>query len=298
MIKMYIYRTRGICPSEIHFSLAGNKITGLNFVGGGCKGNAQLICRLLEGRGPDEALPLMRGIQCRNGTSCPDQLARAIEEIKGGELAEAETIRVFEDPRPRLTVAVIADLNGNAAALRAVLRLGTDALYCLGNITGSGGENDAVVELAVNSGVLFTLGPHDLTFPCRKPGNNDILVKAPHFLRCQLGDRKALGFYSGYIQELQGFSDFLPNSLELLMVSNLSDYLRKREVYPALRTMSEQFASDLVLFAHTGEYSHTTLGGVDYVNVGPVEDGGVYRYALLKWEKDQLRVSFETVGAA
>ena len=58
-----------------------NKVTNVQFVGG-CTGNTQGVARLAEGRNIDEVIALLKGIQCRGGTSCPDQLARALEEIK------------------------------------------------------------------------------------------------------------------------------------------------------------------------------------------------------------------------
>lgn len=294
---MYIYRTRGICPAEIHFKLsAENILSDVRFVGGGCKGNAQLISRLLEGSGLTGVIPLLKGIECRNNTSCPDQLLYAIEMAQRGELEEAGSIRVYEDPGNHGRVAVIGELNGNRAALGAVLKGDAGAVYCLGNLTGPGGENDAVVEMACRERVIFALGPHDLTLPCKNPGNREILSRAPHYLSCKIGDRRVVGFYGGFIQEIAGFSDFSPHSLELLMVSNLSDYLRNEEVYPALQAMTGQFSSDVVLFAHTGLYRHVRLGNVDFVNVGPAEEGGVYKYALLKWGQGRLEVSFETAG--
>lgn len=292
---MYVYRARGICPAEIHFKIsAGNVLSGVRFEGGGCKGNAQLISRLLEGRNLADVFPLLKGIQCRNGTSCPDQLLCAIEMAQRGDLMESGSIRVCEDPGDYVSLAVISDLNGSRKALEAVLSLNAGAVYCLGNLTGPGGENDAVVEMACREKVVFTLGPHDLTLPCEKPENRNILSQGPHYLTCRLGERKLLGFYGGFIQEITGFSDFSPHSLELLMVSNLSDYLRNEEVYPALETMAGQFSSDIVLFAHTGINRHIRLGKVDFVNVGGAAGGGACKYALLKWCRGRLEVSFET----
>lgn len=292
---MYIYRTTGICPPEIHFRLTGNTLTGVRFVGGGCRGNAQLISRLLEGRDVDEVLPLLKGIVCRNDTSCPDQLARAIELACEGQLRASEEIRIYEDTTPRLKVAVISGVEGNLAALRncvAALRPKVEALYCLGNLTGPSGDNDAVVELARKEKIIFAAGPYDRTLPCKKPENQDRLLQAPLFIVFSLGEKRILAFTSGFIQELEGFSDFSLYSLELLMVCNLSDYLRNKEVYPALRTMTEQFSVDAVLFAGTGAWEHVRLGSVDFVNVGPVEAGGVYQYALLCWDREQLEISF------
>ncbi|MFZ5650458.1 MAG: TIGR03905 family TSCPD domain-containing protein [Bacillota bacterium] len=294
---MYVYRTKGICPAEIHFEISGNKLCAVRFVGGGCRGNASLISRLLERQELEAVLPLMKGISCRNDTSCPDQLFRAVEMARCGELGEADPIRVFEDLRPHGRLAVIAGLNGNLAALRAVLSRNPGAVYCLGSLTGPRGENDAVAELARKEKVIFARGPFDNPDSCEKPENKDLLLLAPHYLVFKLGYRLGLGFYGGYIQEVNGFSDFSPYSLELLMVSNLSDYLRNEEVYPALQTMTEQFAADLVLFAHTGLYRQVRLGRVDFVNIGPVVDGGKYRYAQLEWDNNHLNVTFQKVDA-
>ena len=79
---MPIYRTKGTCSREIIFSVENNVLTDLKFIGG-CSGNLQAIQRLCVGRPIDEIIPLLRGIKCRNDTSCPDQLARALEAEQG-----------------------------------------------------------------------------------------------------------------------------------------------------------------------------------------------------------------------
>lgn len=297
---MYIYRTAGICPPEIHFQLTGNVLTGVRFVGGGCRGNARLISRLLEGRDVDEVLPLLKGISCRNDTSCPDQLARAIALAREGKLRASDEIRIYEAPAPHWKVAVISEVAGNLPAFQQVIatvRPKVEMLYSLGNLTGPGGANDAVVELARREKIIFAPGPFDRTLPCQKPENQDYLLQAPLFLSFQLGKKRVLGFTDGFIQELDGFSDFSLYSLELLMVCNLSDYLRNEEVYPALTAMTEQFAADAVFFAGTGAWKHVRLGKADFINVGPLENnGGAVQYALLAWEREELRVSFEAVG--
>jgi uncharacterized protein (TIGR03905 family) len=78
---MYTYRTKGTCSSQILIEMKGEIIEKVQFVGG-CTGNTQGVARLAEGRKIDEVIDLLKGIQCRGGTSCPDQLARALEEIK------------------------------------------------------------------------------------------------------------------------------------------------------------------------------------------------------------------------
>ena len=79
---MYRYNTKGTCSVEIQFDVDdNNKLHNVKFIGG-CRGNTQGVARLCENRDIDEVENMLRGVQCRNGTSCPDQLARAIAEYK------------------------------------------------------------------------------------------------------------------------------------------------------------------------------------------------------------------------
>ncbi|HUW64204.1 MAG TPA: TSCPD domain-containing protein [Spirochaetia bacterium] len=293
---MFVYRAKGICPSEIHFELTGNILGNVRFLGGGCKGNAQLLGRLLEGRDIESWIPLAQGIQCRNDTSCPDQLARAIDLALSGVLRPADEIRVLTDEVSRRKVAVIAEVAENTAALEAVVREPVDVVYCLGGVSGREKEADQIVEFARRHKVICSEGPGKLTVTANDPENQSYLADAPHIIRFALGTRQAMAFYSGFIQEMGSFSDYTPGSLELLMVANLSDYLRNEAVFPALETMTEQFTSDIVIFGSTRKWSHVKLGKVDFINVGPVEDGAGFKYALLEWEDDTLKVSFQNIG--
>lgn len=72
------YFTKGSCSREIIFSVQDNKLTDLKFIGG-CAGNLQAICKLTIGRDINEIISLLKNIKCRNNTSCPDQLAKALE---------------------------------------------------------------------------------------------------------------------------------------------------------------------------------------------------------------------------
>lgn len=73
------YKTRGVCSRAIKFDIVDNKVTGVQFVGG-CSGNTQGVARLVEGMDVNEAISRLRGIQCGpRPTSCPDQLALALE---------------------------------------------------------------------------------------------------------------------------------------------------------------------------------------------------------------------------
>lgn len=71
------YRTSGTCSRIIHIGIEGDRITHCSFEQG-CDGNAQGISRLVKGLKVEEVIEKLSGIQCRNGTSCPDQLAIAL----------------------------------------------------------------------------------------------------------------------------------------------------------------------------------------------------------------------------
>lgn len=78
---METYKTNGTCSREIIFDVKDHKIASLKFIHG-CSGNTQGVAKLALGRDIDEVIGLLSGIECRNGTSCPDQLARALTEYK------------------------------------------------------------------------------------------------------------------------------------------------------------------------------------------------------------------------
>ena len=75
------YIPRGVCSRQIEVELDGDVIKKVEFVGG-CMGNTQGVARLVEGMSVEEAVTRLEGIECgRKGTSCPDQLAKAIIEL-------------------------------------------------------------------------------------------------------------------------------------------------------------------------------------------------------------------------
>ena len=79
---MFTYSTNGTCSRQIIFEVdEENKLHNLQFVGG-CNGNLQGVSRLCEGKHIDEVENLLSGVVCRNGTSCPDQLSKAIAAYK------------------------------------------------------------------------------------------------------------------------------------------------------------------------------------------------------------------------
>lgn len=74
------YQPKGVCSQKIDFDIVDGKVTNVKFLGG-CNGNTQGICRLVEGMDVHEVISRLEGIQCGfKGTSCPDQLAKALKE--------------------------------------------------------------------------------------------------------------------------------------------------------------------------------------------------------------------------
>ena len=79
---MYSYAPKGVCSRSISFDIQDNKVKNLSFVGG-CNGNLQGLSKLAEGMDVDDVINKLSGIHCGSkGTSCPDQLAHALMEIK------------------------------------------------------------------------------------------------------------------------------------------------------------------------------------------------------------------------
>lgn len=79
---VYKYRPVGVCSMEITVEVEGDIIKSVHFLGG-CSGNTQGVSVLVAGMKIDDAISKLKGIDCAGrGTSCPDQLAKALEEIK------------------------------------------------------------------------------------------------------------------------------------------------------------------------------------------------------------------------
>lgn len=77
---MFIYKTKGVCSTEIQISIEDKIIKNVNFVRG-CPGNLFGISSLVKDMEINEAIKRLKGIPCGNkSTSCPDQLALALEE--------------------------------------------------------------------------------------------------------------------------------------------------------------------------------------------------------------------------
>ena len=74
------YKTSGTCSQLINFDLVDGTVSNVSFVGG-CNGNLQGIGKLVEGMKAEDVINRLKGIKCgMRPTSCPDQLAKALEE--------------------------------------------------------------------------------------------------------------------------------------------------------------------------------------------------------------------------
>ena len=79
---LYEYNPTGVCSRKIDIEVEGDVIKSVQFTGG-CHGNLQGISSLVVGQKIDDVITRLEGIQCgMKKTSCPDQLAQALREVK------------------------------------------------------------------------------------------------------------------------------------------------------------------------------------------------------------------------
>ncbi len=79
----YVFQPSGVCPSEITIEIDdNNSIQSVNAIGG-CSGNLQGISALINGMSVAESIKRLKGIKCSfKSTSCPDQIASALEKLQ------------------------------------------------------------------------------------------------------------------------------------------------------------------------------------------------------------------------
>lgn len=78
----YEYKTKGTCSQKIFFDIEDGKVHNVQFLGG-CNGNLKGIGALVNGMPLEEVITRLEGITCgAKSTSCPDQLAKALKEVK------------------------------------------------------------------------------------------------------------------------------------------------------------------------------------------------------------------------
>lgn len=79
---VYKYKTKGTCSRSISFELDGDTVKNVSFEGG-CNGNLKGIAALVDGMKIEDVIAKVEGIRCGfKSTSCPDQLAKALREVK------------------------------------------------------------------------------------------------------------------------------------------------------------------------------------------------------------------------
>lgn len=79
-IMEYVYKTKGTCSVQIKFDIEGNVITNIEFLGG-CNGNLKAISKLVDGQTVEYIEEKLLGNTCgMRGTSCADQLAKAVRQ--------------------------------------------------------------------------------------------------------------------------------------------------------------------------------------------------------------------------
>ena len=82
-MKHIQYKTQGTCSQWISVIADDNDVIQEVAFFGGCNGNLRGICRLVKGQKIDDVISLLNGIRCGDKpTSCPDQLCRALEQLK------------------------------------------------------------------------------------------------------------------------------------------------------------------------------------------------------------------------
>ncbi|MBW2513556.1 MAG: TIGR03905 family TSCPD domain-containing protein [Deltaproteobacteria bacterium] len=302
--QRYIYQTRRVCPPEIHFQVQDAFLKSVRFVGGGCPGNAQLVSRLLEGMPIDEVLPILNGIACSKGSSCPDQLAEAIRAMQKGELRPVSSFRVEDIPSSKKVVGLIGALDGDHRVLQhlsaSMEARGVQAILCAGNLTSPKKEGRTLIKAISDGGLRAVTGDRDWAYACETETmqlpfmdskTKDFLVRLPQVISFRMDDRKGVMFFGDYIQTMPGYSDFEPYALEINMVCGLTDFMRDESVFPALEAMDPQFRADIIIFSQTGQWGHWHLAGKDFISLGPAVGKDGVSWACLEINSGGLKFS-------
>jgi uncharacterized protein (TIGR03905 family) len=299
--KRFIYPTQGVCPPEIHFKIDNGRIGEIRFVGGGCPGNAQLVARLLEGKPLAEALEYLAGIDCRNGTSCPDQLATAVAAAQNGNLQPAESFRVQADDSNRCRVGLISSIEGNHAILEEFIQhmqaSEIEACYCLGNLTGEPDQNKDLIQKIRRHKIFAIQGAKDWRYAQGQEKNvlspleqkdRDWLLRLPQVLSFQMQQKKGMVFFGDFIQGLPDYSDFEPFALEMNMVCGLTNFMQDETVFPALEAMIPQFQVDIIIFSQLQKWGHWHVAGKDFISLGPASDADGVSWGQLEVADEKI----------
>ncbi|MDO5760061.1 MAG: TIGR03905 family TSCPD domain-containing protein [Bacteroidota bacterium] len=81
-MKTLLYKTKGTCSKSIEVEVENDVVEKVRFEGG-CDGNTKGVASLVKGMKVEEVIKRLKGIDCKGkGTSCPDQLSKALEQIQ------------------------------------------------------------------------------------------------------------------------------------------------------------------------------------------------------------------------
>ncbi len=297
------FKPTGICPKEIRLDIEGGILKELSFLGGGCRGNSYLICKILQGRRIEELIPLLKGIPCREGTSCPDQVAKALElDQKEGLPAAEMNFLTIEERWER--IGVFSGIHGDLQNLKKVLgQLSSkklDRLICLGGLMGEEFFHEEIVLELVKAKVILLQDPSDLGIgqPKEVPkAGKEFLSELPALLEFRLGNLRGIAFHGGAMEEIPGYSEYGKYGADINAIIYLSNYLRDDHVSPAFETLAKQFWANLYIFNGTDEPSYKILPNRHFVNVGKINpaEGNKRSYAIIEAKGDQLVVEFQEV---
>jgi uncharacterized protein (TIGR03905 family) len=297
------FKPTGICPKEIHLDIEGGILKELSFLGGGCRGNSYLVSKLLQGKPVRELIPLLKGIPCREGTSCPDQVAKALELDQKEGLPTAEmNILTIEERWER--IGVFSGIHGDLQNLKKVVeQLSSkklNRLICLGGLIGEEFFHEEIVFQLVKAKIILLQDPSDLRIgqpkELSKPGQ-EFLSQLPAILEFRLGNLRGIAFHGGAMEEIPGYSEYGKYGADINAIVYLSNYLRDEYVSPAFETLAKQFWANLYVFNHTDEPSYKILPNRHFVNVGKINpvEGNKGSYVILEATGDQLVVEFREI---
>jgi uncharacterized protein (TIGR03905 family) len=297
------FKPTGICPKEIHLDIEGGILKELSFLGGGCRGNSYLICKILQGKRIEELIPLLKGIPCREGTSCPDQVAKALELDQKEGLPTAEmNILTIEEQWERIGVfsGIYGDLQDLKNVLEQLSSEKLDRLICLGGLMGKKIFHEEIVFQLVKANVILLQDPSD--FRIRHPKEvsklgKEFLSQLPALLEFRLGKLRGIAFHGGAMEEIPGYSEYDKYGADINAIVYLSNYLRDDHVSPAFETLAKQFWANLYVFNDTDEPSYKILPNRHFVNVGKINpaERNKRSYAIIEAKGDQLVVEFREV---
>ena len=87
--KHILFQPSGVCSQAIDVTADEHDVIQQVFFTGGCNGNLQGISLLVRGQKIDDVISKLQGVRCgTKRTSCPDQLAEALKELKNAQLEE------------------------------------------------------------------------------------------------------------------------------------------------------------------------------------------------------------------